>query len=141
MNSLKKFILPLFAVVLGIIALVVGIRTNATKHLYDSTVTATVVDVQEDFVAATDENETDHFEKTAYITYEVNGVKYENVQSPYNDENVEIGDKVDILYQSQNPEKYAATNNATAGIAFIIVGAVVTLIGLAGTVITFLKRR
>ena len=141
MNSLKKFILPLFAVVLGIIALVVGIKTNATKHLYDSTVTATVVDVQEDFVAATDENETDHFEKTAYITYEVNGVKYENVQSPYNDENVEIGDKVDILYQSQNPEKYAATNNATAGIAFIIVGAVVTLIGLAGTVITFLKRR
>lgn len=141
MNSLKKFILPLFAVVLGIIALVVGIRTNATKHLYDSTVTATVVDVQEDFVAATDENETDHFEKTAYITYEVNGVKYENVQSPYNDENVEIGDKVDILYQSQNPEKYAATNNATAGIAFIIVGAVVTLIGLAGTVITFLRRR
>ena len=141
MNRLKKFILPLFAVVLGIIALVVGIRTNATKHLYDSTVKATVVDVQEDFVAATDENETDHFEKTAYITYEVNGVKYENVQSPYNDENVEIGDKVDILYQSQNPEKYAATNNATAGIVFIIVGAVVTLIGLAGTVITFLKRR
>lgn len=141
MNSLKKFILPLFAVVLGIIALVVGIRTNATKHLYDSTVKATVVDVQEDFVAATDENETDHFEKTAYITYEVNGVKYENVQSPYNDENVEIGDKVDILYQSQNPEKYAATNNATAGIVFIIVGAVVTLIGLAGTVITFLRRR
>lgn len=141
MNRLKQFILPLFAVVLGIIALVVGIRTNATKHLYDSTVTATVVDVQEDFVAATDENETDHFEKTAYITYEVNGVKYENVQSPYNDENVEIGDKVDILYQSQNPEKYAATNNATAGIAFIIVGAVVTLIGLAGTVITFLRRR
>lgn len=141
MNRLKKFILPLFAVVLGIIALVVGIRTNATKHLYDSTVTATVVDVQEDFVAATDENETDHFEKTAYITYEVNGVKYENVQSPYNDENVEIGDKVDILYQSQNPEKYAATNNATAGIVFIIVGAVVTLIGLAGTVITFLRRK
>lgn len=141
MNRLKRFILPLFAVVLGIIALVVGIRTNATKHLYDASVKATVVDVVEDYVPAADENETDRFEKNAYITYEVNGVKYENVESPYNNDDVQIGDEVEILYQSQNPEKYAATNNATAGIIFIVVGAVVTFAGLAGAVITFLRRR
>ncbi len=58
----------------------------------------------------------------------------------YNDENAEVGDEVEILYQSSNPEKYAATNNASTGIVFIIVGALVTLGGIFGAIRAFLKR-
>ena len=138
-NTMSKKIFPIFCVVLGIIALVVGIHQRSTKDLYDSTVKATVVDVEENW--ETDADDVQKLVKTPYISYEVNGVKYESVVSPVQDDDLEVGDTVEILYQSQNPEKISAPNIGTSSIIFIVVGAVVTLGGLFGTVITFLRRR
>ena len=141
MNQFNKYLLPGFAFIMGVIALIVGIYTNATKDRFDMTVTATVVDVQEELNTAAADEDVGRYEIKAYITYEVNGVKYENVESPYNNDDVKIGDKADILVQSQNPTKYAAVDNAKSGKYFIIIGAVVAAFGLGGTVITFIKRR
>ena len=112
MNQFNKYLLPGFAFIMGVIALIVGIYTNATKDRFDMTVTATVVDVQEELNTAAADEDVGRYEIKAYITYEVNGVKYENVQSPYNNDDVKVGDNVDILIQSQNPAKYAAVDNA-----------------------------
>ena len=141
MNQFNKYLLPGFAFIMGVIALIVGIYTNATKDRFDTTVTATVVDVQEELNTAAADEDVGRYEIKAYITYEVNGVKYENVESPYNNDDVKVGDNVDILVQSQYPAKYAAVDNAKSGKYFIIIGAVVAAFGLGGTVITFIKRR
>lgn len=137
--NIKKLLFTLLIVALGIIALVVGIHSNATKDLYDSTVKATVVDIDESW--ETDADDVERLVKTPYITYEVNGVKYENVVSSVQDDNLNVGDTVEILYQSGNPEKISAPNIGTSSVIFIVVGAVVTLAGLIGTALTVLRRR
>ena len=136
--NIKKLAFPFLALVLGVIALVVGIHQNATKDLYDSTVKATVVRVEEDIEIDDDVTRTVY---TPYIDYEVDGKKYEEVVSPVQDDSLKEGDTVEILYQSQNPEKIAAPDIGTSSIIFIIVGAVVTLGGLIGTALTILRRR
>ena len=138
--NIKKLALPALALVLGIIALVVGIHSNATKHLYDSTVKATIVDIEESWETDPD-TDSQKLVKTAYIDYTVDGQKYERVLSPVQDDGFKVGDTTEILYQSGNPEKIAAPDMATTAVIFIIVGVVVTLGGLIGTALTVIRRR
>ena len=142
MNQFRKFGLPLLAIVLGVVALIVGIRQNSTKLLYDSTVKATIVDIEESWETDPDPDvDTERLVKTAYIDYAVNGTKYEHVLCPVQDDNAKVGDTVEILYQSSNPEKISAPNISTTAVVFIIVGAVVAVGGLLGLVFVFIKRR
>lgn len=139
---MKRFlpvIISVLAVVFGIVFVVSGIHTIATKDLYDSTVTATIVDVQEHWEGT--DTEDSHLETTYYIDYEINGVQYKHVESPNQSGNLGIGDTVEILYQSQNPEKIAAPNMTTGAVIFIIVGAVVAIGGCISTVRAIFKIR
>ena len=141
---MKRFAPILFssaAVVFGIIFVVVGIRTLATKDLYDSNVTATIVDIEEEWQTATDPDEADHLEKTAYVDYEINGQKYEHVLSPVQDDNFNVGDTVELLYQSKDPTKISGQNITSGGIAFIAVGAIVAVGGCISTLRIFIRRR
>ena len=140
MNNIKRMVVPLLALVLGVIALVIGIHQNSTKHLYDSTAKASIADIEESWETEAD-TDMQKLVKTAYIDYEVNGIKYEHVLSPVQDDDFKIGDTVDILYQSSNPEKISAPNIGTTSVIFIIVGALVAVGGLAGTAISIIKRR
>ena len=139
---MKKFlpiIVSVLIIVLGIVFVVSGIHTLATKDLYDSSVTATVVDVEEYWDNSDPENS--QLVTTCYIDYEVNGVKYEHVESPVSDGNMEIGDTVEILYQSQNPEKISAPNITSGGIIFIVVGVVAAVGGCISAIRAFVRRR
>ncbi len=129
MNKLISIILSIAVVVGGIAFAIVGVVQLVNKDKYDSTVKATIVDIEEEWQTATDPDDIDRLVKTAYIDYEVNGVKYEHVVSPVQDDNYEVGDTVDILYQSQNPEKISGQNITSASIAFIGLGLLAAVIG------------
>lgn len=139
MNRIFRLLFPLFAIALGIIALVIGIHTRSTMHLYDTSAKATVVDIEESWETDADGGNT--LVKTPYIDYEVNGTKFQHVLSPVQEDRLEIGDTVDILYQSSNPEKIAAPDIGTSSVIFIIVGIVVTLGALIGLAITVIRGR
>jgi len=134
MNKLISIIVSIAVVVGGIAFAIVGVVQLANKDKYDSTVTATIVDIQEEWEYATTDDETDRLVKTAYIDYEINGVKYEHVISPVQDDDYKVGDTVDILYQSQNPEKISGQNITTASIAFIGLGLLAAVIGCVMTI-------
>ncbi len=134
MNKLISIILSIAVVVVGIAFAIVGVVQFTNKDKYDSTVKATIVDIEEEWQAATDPDDIDGFVKTAYIDYEVNGVKYEHVVSPVQDDNYEVGDTVDILYQSQNPEEISGQNITSASIAFIGFGLLSAVIGCVMTI-------
>ncbi len=141
---MKKFtpiILSIAAVVLGIVFVISGIKTIADRDLYDTTVTATVVDVQEEWVQSADSEEADHLEKTAYIEYEVNGEKFGPVIAPTQDENIKVGDTQDILCQSKNPSKISSLNPTKGGVIFIVLGALAAVAGCVSTIRIFIKKR
>ncbi len=129
MKKLVGILMSVFAVVAGIIFVISGIKTIADKDLYDTPVTATVVDVQEELETATDPDDTDRLVKTAYIDYEVNGKKYEHVLAPEQDESLKVGDTVEILCQSKDPSKISGKNPAKGGAIFIALGAAVAICG------------
>ena len=137
-NRIVKLLIYISCIAFGIIFAVIGIHQYKTKDLYDSPATATVVDIEQEWE---DDGDSRTLVTTAYITYEVDGVKYEHVESPTSSSSMKIGDEVEILYQSQNPEKYTGTNIATTSIIFIIVGIVVAIAGLFITLRFFIRGR
>lgn len=141
MKRFLPIIISIGVVVFGIIFVVSGISTIANKDKYDTQITATVVDIQEEWESSGDPEEADHLVRNAYIDYEVNGKKFEHVLAPEQDDNMKVGDTVDILVQSQNPEKISSLNPTKGGIIFIIVGAVAAIAGCISTIKAFIKRR
>lgn len=141
---MKKFlpiIMSIGIVVVGIVFVVSGISTIANKDKFDTQITATVVDIQEEWETSADPDEPDRLVHTAYIDYEVDGKKYEHVLAPEQNDNMKIGDTVDILVQSQNPEKISALNPTKGGVIFIAVGAIAAVAGCVSTIRAFIKRR
>ena len=141
---MKKFlpvVMSIAAVVIGIIFAVSGIKTIAEKDLYDTEITATVVDVQEEWETSGDPDDTGRLVRTAYIDYEVNGKKFEHVLAPEQNNNIKTGDTVNILVQSGNPEKISALNPAKGGAVFIAAGALAAVIGCVSAVRFIIKKR
>lgn len=128
MEKLKKIIFSVIAVVIGIALIAYGIYSLSTKHLYDSSVTATIVDVEESWES--DGDGSDHLVKTFYIDYEINGVKYEHVESPVSENSMKVGDTVEILYQSKNPEKISEKDISKTAAIIIGVGALLLIVGI-----------
>lgn len=137
MSRLIRIIISIAAVAVGIIFVISGIHTLATKDLYDSTVEATVVDVQEEWV---DSGEDSHTETRVYIDYEIDGKKYEHIESPVSDSGMKIGDKVEILYQSKDPSQISGKNITAGGVIFIVVGVIVALGGCIATIRALVRR-
>lgn len=141
MKRLFPVILSIAAVAFGIVFVISGIKTIANKDLFDTQITATVVDIQEELQIATDPDDVDEIVKVAYIDYEYGGKKFEHVESPEQNNKLKIGDTVEILVQSKNPEKISALNPTKGGIIFIVVGAVAAIAGGLSVLKFFIRKR
>ena len=141
MKKTINIIMSVAAVVFGVVFAVTGIKTISEKDLYDTQITATVVDVQEEWESSADPEEPDRLVNTAYIDYEFDGKKYEHVPAPEQDDNIKVGDSVDILVQSKNPEKISGLNPTKGGVIFIVLGILVAIAGCVSSVRTFIKKR
>ena len=111
------------------------------RNQHHCQITATVVDIQQEWESSADPDDPDRLVDTAYIDYEVDGKKYEHVLAPEQNGNMKVGDTVDILVQSQNPEKISALNPTKGGIIFIVVGVIAAIGGCVSTIRAFIKRR
>lgn len=141
MKKTISIVMSVAAVVFGIVFAVSGIKTISEKDLYDTQITAAVVDVQEEWESSADPDEADRLVNTAYIDYEINGKKYEHVPAPEQDDNIKVGDSVDILVQSKNPEKISGLNPTKGGVIFIVLGILVAIAGCVSSVRLFIKKR
>ena len=130
MKGITNKVIPILAVVFGIAFMVMGIVQYADRGKYDSTAAARIVDITEEWEPAATEDDTARLVKTAYIDYEVNGVKYEHVPAPVQSDDYSVGDSIEIRYQSQNPEKITDMNVAKTSLIFAGMGAIATLVGI-----------
>ena len=138
MKKILPIIISVVAIIFGIVAIVNGVKTISERDLYDSTVTATVVDVQEEIDSSDPENAQTN--TTVYIDYEIDGTKYEHVEAPEYDSGMQVGDTMEILYQSKNPEKISGQNPSKNGIIFCALGAVFAIVGCVSAIRSFIKR-
>ena len=141
MKKTISIVMSVAAVVFGVVFAVSGIKTISEKDLYDTQITAEVVDVQEEWESSADPDEADRLVNTAYIDYEFDGKKYEHVPAPEQDDNIKVGDSVDILVQSKNPEKISGLNPTKGGVIFIVLGILVAIAGCVSSVRLFIKKR
>ena len=141
MKKTISIIMSVAAVVFGVVFAVTGIKTISEKDLYDTQITATVVDVQEEWESAADPEEPDRLVKNAYIDYEFDGKKYEHVPAPEQDDSTKVGDKVAILVQSKSPEKISSLSPARGGIIFIVLGVLVAIAGCVSVIRIFINKR
>ena len=139
MQRVFKVFIPIVAVIVGVVFTITGINGIKNKKLYDATTMATVVDIQEEWVD--DGDESSHTETFVYVDYEVNGKEYKHVEAPEFNSKTKIGDRVEILYQSQNPENIEGHHITGKSIAFLIIGIVVAIGGVIGSLRAFIIRR
>ena len=137
MPKIVRLIIPVIAIVLGIVAVISGVRKLANKDLYDSTVTATIVDIQEEWDHSGEDSTLIYH---VYVDYEVDGVKYEHVESPEADNTMRVGDKIDLLYQSKDPTELSGKNITGSSILIIAIGAVVAVGGIVAEIKAFVGR-
>lgn len=140
MKKIVPGMISVVAVVIGIIFAVSGIDTIKNKDLYDTQITATIVDVEEEWQSAADPDDPDTLVKTAYIDYEFDGVKYERVLSPEQNDKLKVGDTVEILVQSKNHEKISGPDPLKSGIIVTVLGALVAAVGLVSAIKLFKKK-
>lgn len=129
---MKKLFSILFAVifiVFGVITIVSGAHKLQTKDLYDASTTAQIVGIEREWTG-TDEDGFDQYNYHVYVTYEVNGVQYEQKEYPGYSSSMQNGDEIEIRYQSANPEQIAEKNITGNAIIFIAVGAVLIVVGI-----------
>ena len=121
-NSKLTIILStVFVIILGIVAVVFGIKAlNTPIEKYLKT-TATVSDVEIDYSYDEDNIRTENH--TVYVDYTIDGKEYKHILYG-SDTNLKEGDMVNILYNPENPEQIATGNEKTTGVIFLVVGAV-----------------
>lgn len=139
MQKILKILFPIVAVVLGIVAIVIGVQKLHSKNLYDASAKAVITGIEREW-KGTNSDGYDEYDYTVHIRYEIDGKKYEDAVYPGYDSSMKVGDEVEILYQTSNPENIAEGNITGNSVIIIVIGAVITLGGLFMTVKAFLRR-
>ena len=129
---MKKVFSIVFAVVMvvfGVIAAVSGVKKMQSKDLYDAAATATIVGIEREWQGV-DEDGFDQYDYHVYVDYEIDGQKYEQKEYPGYSSSMKVGDTLDILYQSSNPENFCEKNITGNSMIMIGVGVVLALAGV-----------
>ncbi len=129
MRKILNILLPLGAVVLGIVVIVFGVNKLKTKNLYDMPATAVITGIEREWTG-TDSDGFDTYEYHVYVEYEIDGEKYKDVEYPGYDGSMKVGDELEILYQSADPTQISEKNITGSAILIFVAGAVFIVIGL-----------
>lgn len=93
-------------IILGVIFIVVSIFGAKNYNTLDGTGYAEIVNIEvsQETVERGGESEIETV-YTQFVTYEVDGVKYENVDLGSCNSNAKVGDKVEIVYDTKDPSR------------------------------------
>lgn len=125
MARVKQFFVPVVAIIAGIVALIMGFQMYQNSKVYLPT-TAVITDIQEEWTGSGG-TEGSNYDYHVFIRYTVDGTQYDNELGEY-DATMDIGDKLDIVYNPENPnqtQKAGATSYLILwgiGVLFIVAG-------------------
>lgn len=137
MAGIKKILTAVITLIIGIVFIVGGILILSKNANTDyAEITGTIVDITEEWnpSANVDEDQYDHH---TFVDYTVDGKEYKHVELGQYDSSMEIGDKVDFLYNVDNPAEISSKGGNIFGIVAIGIGILSILFGI----ISFLRKR
>lgn len=118
MKSNAARLLTTFApLVVGIIAIVLGILFLANPHDNYKETTAVISEIEE-YYDTVDET----YKHNTFIDYEVDGVKYTHVEFGAYDSSYVEGKEITIKYNPDNPSQIESGNRTVGGIIFLVLG-------------------
>ena len=133
-NRVLQKIGPIIAVILGIVVIVFG-TLSLGKHKTYKPVAATIESISVDYGVGEDDSDTYH----VWVKYTVDGKEFHSelgeMQNGYHE-----GKEITVLYNPEKPEE-VISESKTGPIIGIVVGSLVTLVGLFLTVRRFLTGR
>ena len=136
-NILKKFVLPLFALVIGIVFVVMGfVDIKQSKSFPEIDVTVTRVEKEISY----DADNTMTEETTVYVSYTVDGEEYEEIILNNASGSLKEGDKLTVHYNPEKPE-YVTAATTTSAIVKIALGAVAALAGVIIGLLAIIKGK
>ena len=136
MANLKKFMFPLIALVLGILAIVFGVKGMSEAKNFPE-IKALVTDVDKTVTYDSDNNSTEEY--TIYVKYTVDGKEYNEILNGGSG-NIKEGDEITVRYNHEKPEYVTDVTTKTATL-FIVIGAAVTVFGLGSLAFVFIRKR
>lgn len=103
---------PIMFVIVGVFILAISIYAYHATNAMDGATTAVITDIVES-QEWVDYGQESTYETvyTAYVTYEVDGVKYENVEFGRCDSKTKVGDTVEIVYDTKDPSRMTSSDN------------------------------
>jgi flagellar basal body-associated protein FliL len=138
-GKIQKIILPILFIIGGIVFIILGVKSSAEiKNFPEVKATVTKIDTKVIEEQDSDGNFSTREEQTVYVKYTVDGKEYNEIlQSAPNSK------EGDTLTAHYNPKKPTYITGATKGsnTIFIIVGIVVSLIGLISGALFLIKGR
>lgn len=136
MAGIKKILTAVISLVIGIIFIVVSIlllSKNANTNYAE--ITGTIVDITEEWNPTADVDE-DQYDHHTFVDYTVDGKEYKHVELGQYSSTMKIGDKVDFLYNVDDPAEISSKGGKLFGIIGIVAGVLIIVIGI----FSFLRR-
>lgn len=111
----------LMFIIVGVFILAISIYSFHATNTMDGSATAVVTNITES-QEIVDYGQESSLETvyTQYITYEVDGVKYENIEFGTCDSRTKVGDKIDIVYDTKDPSRVTTASNKVPIITGIV---------------------
>ena len=117
-------------IIVGIFFTVVGIISLMQPKVEGIEVEATIVDIQKEEGITNADGYTE-FYYTVYVDYtDKEGNTHINVEYPMHTDDMVVGNKINIKYDPNNPDKIVTDNPLLLNIIFIVVGIVATVLSI-----------
>lgn len=124
-DQIKKWLVPVIAVIGGIVFVVMGITNLAHIHNFDP-VDVTVTQVE--MITGIDGDGIGDDETIYYVHYEVDGKAYEEILQ-FAEEDYQIGDTASVLYDPEDPS-YVTDASKGSSVFRICFGALFVVFGV-----------
>lgn len=143
-------ILGIIALIVGLFTLGMGIKVQWDNHQFmkeAETAEAFIEDIVVSEKSTYSYSEKKHRTKTShevYVSYEIDGIVYDNVSLNYYSSGMQEGDTIKIYYNPENPREILADGSQFAGILITgLLGFVFTVVGVCfvASYVKFLKKR
>lgn len=143
-NFIKSIVVFSVVLVFGIGFMFFAVKINNQKvpENYIET-NATIVRIEEELSPTFDRSEgtpdAGDYEHTVFVDYTYNGNTYSNRQYANYDSSMKVGDTVSVFVDPDDPETFMC--DTSGDYVFIIVSAVVILVGIGGIAYSVIKKK
>lgn len=141
-SEMKEFFVGVLCILVGIVFLAGSfITTNISNSYYGKGVVTAVITSVSDSERMTQSDITSKSqESTTRISYEINGIEYQNVELTECQKTMKIGDSINVSYNVEEPTEVSVAKTNVATLLIRVISMATIFLGVFETVYYFLRK-